>query len=202
VSSATYRQSSKFNDVAAKVDSNNRLLWRMSPHRLEAEAVRDAMLAVSGELNTEVGGKGYTDVNSYFFKGTQFYDPIDPVGYANNRRTLYRMGARGGRSPFLDNFDCPDPSTTTPRRSATVTPLQALSLLNHSFSLRMADRFADRLIEATHKSDEQVAIAFRLLFSRFPDEKEVTLSLDFIDRRGLSAFCRALWNSSEFLFID
>ena len=202
VSSATYRQSSKFNDVVAKVDSNNRLLWRMNPRRLEAEAVRDAMLAVSGELNTEVGGKGYTDVNSYFFKGTQFYDPIDPVGYANNRRTLYRMGARGGRSPFLDNFDCPDPSTTTPRRSATVTPLQALSLLNNSFSLRMADRFADRLTATSRSLDDQITIAFSLLYSRRPDEKEVTLSVDFITRRGLPAFCRALWNSSEFLFVD
>ena len=202
VSSATYRQSSKFNDVVAKVDSNNRLLWRMNPRRLEAEAVRDAMLAVSGELNTEVGGKGYTDVNSYFFKGTQFYDPIDPVGYANNRRTLYRMGARGGRSPFLDNFDCPDPSTTTPRRSATVTPLQALSLLNHSFSLRMADRFADRLTATSRSLDDQITIAFSLLYSRRPDEKEVTLSVDFITRRGLPAFCRAMWNSSEFLFVD
>ena len=202
VSSATYRQSSKFNDVAAKIDSNNRLLWRMNPHRLEAEAVRDAMLSVSGQLNTEVGGKGYTDVNSYFFKGTQFYDPIDPVGYVNNRRTLYRMGARGGRSPFLDNFDCPDPSTTTPRRSATVTPLQALSLLNHSFSLRMADRFADRLTQTAVPLDEQISTAFRLLYSRTPDEKEVTLSRDFISRRGLPAFCRALWNSSEFLFMD
>ncbi len=202
VSSATYRQSSKFNDGAAKVDSNNRLLWRMNPHRLEAEAVRDAMLAVSGELNTEVGGKGYSDVNSYFFKGTQFYDPIDPVGYANNRRTLYRMGARGGRSPFLDNFDCPDPSTTTPRRSATVTPLQALSLLNHSFSLRMADRFADHLTAASHSLDDQIATAFLLIYSRRPDEKESALSIDFINRRGLPAFCRALWNSSEFLFVD
>ncbi len=202
VSSATYRQSSKFNDTAAKIDSNNRLLWRMNPHRLEAEAVRDAMLAVSGELNTELGGKGYTDVNSYFFKGTQFYDPIDPVGYVNNRRTLYRMGARGGRSPFLDNFDCPDPSTTTPRRSATVTPLQALSLLNHSFSLRMADRFADRLKHASVSLDEQITTAFLLLYSRRPDEKEVALSAVFIKRQGMPAFCRALWNSSEFLFVD
>jgi Protein of unknown function (DUF1549)/Protein of unknown function (DUF1553)/Planctomycete cytochrome C len=202
VSSATYRQSSKFNDIAAKIDSNNRLLWRMAPHRLEAEAVRDSMLTVSGELNTEVGGKGYTDVNSHFFKGTQFYDPIDPVGHTNNRRTLYRMGARGGRSPFLDNFDCPDPSTTTPRRSATVTPLQALSLLNHSFSLRMADRFADRLKQTTVPSQEQISTAFRLVYGRAPDEQELSLSREFVTRRGLPAFCRALWNSSEFLFVD
>ena len=208
VNSATYRQSSTFDSAAAKIDTNNRLLWRMNPRRLEAEAVRDAMLAVAGELNTELGGKGYSDVNSYFFKGTQFYDPIDPVGYANHRRTLYRMGARGGRSPFLDTFDCPDPSTTTPRRSATVTPLQALSLLNHSFSLRMADHFANRLIRETPQSseatasDDQIRRAFRLLCSRLPVEEEVDLSREFISRRGLPAFCRAMWSSSEFVFVD
>lgn len=202
VSSATYRQSSRFNPDAAKVDANNRLLWRMNPHRLEAESVRDAMLAASGQLNTQLGGKGYSDVNSYFFKGTQFYDPIDPVGYVNHRRTLYRMGARGGRSPFLDNFDCPDPSTTTPRRSATVTPLQALSLLNHSFSLRMAEHFADHLTESATTLDDQITLAFRLLYSRSPDAEETKLSRSFIEKRGLAAFCRGMWNSSEFLFVD
>jgi len=202
ITSATYRQSSRFNPDAAKVDASNRLIWRVSPHRLQAESVRDAMLAVSGQLNTEVGGKGYTDVNSYFFKGTQFYDPIDPTGHANHRRTLYRMSARGGRSPFLDTFDCPDPSTTTPRRSATVTPLQALSLLNHSFSLRMADNFADRLASEAEAPDDHVRRAYHLMFGRDPDADELNLGGDFIARRGLSAFCRAMWNSSEFLFID
>jgi hypothetical protein len=202
VGSSTYRQSSQFNATAAKVDANNRLMWRMNPHRLEAESVRDAILAVSGELNTELGGKGYTDVNSYFFKGTQFYDPIDPVGYVNHRRTIYRMGARGGRSPFLDTFDCPDPSTTTPRRSATVTPLQALSLLNHPFTLRMADHFANRLTNTAPSIDAQVTSAYRLLYGRTPEDSELKLSHEFIAKRGLSAFCRALWNSSEFLFVD
>jgi len=203
VTSATYRQSSTFNPQAAKLDAGNRLLWRMNPHRLEAESVRDAVLAVAGELNTEIGGKGYADVNSYFFKGTQFYDPIDPVGHANNRRTVYRMWARGGRSPFLDTFDCPDPSSSTPRRSATVTPLQALSLLNHSFSLRMADQFANRLTrEAGDSADKQVQLAYRLLYAREVSADELKFSTDFIARRGLSAFCRAMWNSSEFLFVD
>ena len=203
ITSATYRQSSTLNPIAIKLDATNRLVWRMSPHRLEAEAVRDAMLAVAGELNTEIGGKGYSDVNSHFFKGTQFYDPIDLTGYASHRRTVYRMWARGGRSPFLDTFDCPDPSTTTPRRSVTVTPLQALSLLNNSFSLRMADCFANRLAkEANSSPDSQIGRAYHLLFGREPDAVELTLGREFIARRGLAAFCRAMWNSSEFLFVD
>lgn len=203
VSSATYRQSSQLNPQAAAVDAGNRMLWRMNPHRLEAESVRDAILCVAGQLNTELGGKGYADVNSYFFKGTQFYDPIDPTGFANNRRTLYRMWARGGRSPFLDTFDCPDPSTTTPRRSATVTPLQALSLLNHSFSLRMAEQFASRLkADAGDAPADQIRRAYLLLFGRDATADEVALSEAFVKRRGLPAFCRAMWNSSEFLFVD
>ncbi|WP_397568457.1 DUF1549 domain-containing protein [Schlesneria sp. T3-172] len=202
LSSTTCRQSSAFNSEAARQDASNRFLWRMNPRRLEAEAVRDTMLSVSGSLNTELGGKGYSDVNSYFFKGTQFYDPIDPVGHSSHRRTLYRMGARGGRSPFLDNFDCPDPSTTTPRRSSTVTPLQALSLLNHSFSLRMADQFAERLRQISNQPDSQAKAAFELLYCRIADEQEIELSRAFIADQGLSEFCRALWNSSEFLFVD
>lgn len=203
VSSATYQQSSHLNAKAASVDAGNRLLWRMNPHRLEAESVRDAILCVAGQLNSEIGGKGYADVNSYFFKGTQFYDPIDPAGFANNRRTLYRMWARGGRSPFLDTFDCPDPSTATPRRSATVTPLQALSLMNHSFSLRMADLFAARLTtDAGVSPADQVRRAYELLFGRQATADEVAFSQTFVERRGLPAFCRAMWNSSEFLFVD
>jgi hypothetical protein len=203
LTSATYRQSSVFNPSAAKIDVGNRLLWRMTPHRLEAESVRDAILSVAGQLNTEIGGKGYSDVNSYFFKGTQFYDPIDAKGFSANRRTLYRMWARGGRSPFLDTFDCPDPSSSTPRRSATVTPLQALSLLNDAFSLRMADQFAARLkAEAGNNAADQVRLAYQLLYGRSAQPDEVTFSQTFIERRGLPPFCRAMWNSSEFLFVD
>ena len=114
VTSATYRQSARLNAAAFKVDAGNRLRWRHNPARLEAESVRDAILAVSGQLDRTVGGRGYQDFRSYFFKGTQFYDPIDQVGPAFARRTLYRMWARGGRNPFLDTFDCPDPSATAP----------------------------------------------------------------------------------------
>jgi len=203
ITSATYGQGSTHNSVAARVDAGNRWLWRRNPVRLEAECVRDAMLSVAGQLNPELGGKGYSDVNSYFFKGTQFYDPIDPTGYASHRRTVYRMWARGGRSPFLDTFDCPDPSTTTPRRSTTVTPLQALSLMNHSFTLRMADHFARRLQQDAGPSTvAQVQRAHQLLYSRPATEDDVRLASAFIERQGLAAYCRALWNSAEFLFVD
>ena len=203
VTSATYRQSSQSDAKAIAVDASNRWLWRMNPRRLEAEEIRDAMLAISGQLNSELGGKGYSDVNSYFFKGTQFYDPIDAPGSRNHRRTLYRMWARGGRNPLLDQFDCPDPSTTTPRRLATVTPMQSLSLLNNAFGLRMADHFAERLRqECLGPAEAQVERAYLLMFNRKPTREESAASIHFINDHGLIAYGRALWNSTEFLYLD
>jgi len=203
VTSATYRQASTFRADAAKVDANNRLLWRMSPRRLDAECVRDAMLSAAGELNDALGGKSYSDFNSYFFKGTQFYDPIDAVSYDSQRRTVYRMWARGGRSPFLDTFDCPDPSTTTPRRSSTTTPLQALSLMNNAFVLRMANRLAERVKDDVGTDTERgVVRAYELLFSRRPTPEETQFAKQFVERRGLAAACRGLMNASEFLYVD
>lgn len=203
MTSATYRQSSASRDHARAIDANNRWLWRMSPRRLEAEEVRDAMLFVSGELNREIGGQGYADFHSHFFKGTQFYDPIDVVGPAHHRRTVYRMWARGGRNPLLDQFDCPDPSTTTPRRLATVTPMQSLSLLNNAFGLRMAVHFAERLNDQPHEtSATKIERAYSLAYHRKPDQTELRDGTAFIEQNGLIAFCRALLNSSEFLFID
>ncbi len=203
VLSATYRQSSLARPEAERLDAENRLLWRMSPHRLEAEAVRDAMLAAAGVLDETVGGPPFLDFRSYFFKGTQFYDPIDQVGPAFYRRTLYRMGARGGRSPFLDAFDCPDPSTTTPRRAVTTTPLQALSLLNNPFVLHVADAFAARVQrEAGPDTKKQVLRTYRVAYGRAPEPMELKLARPFVARHGLAAFCRVVFNSNEFIQVD
>lgn len=202
VTSATYRQSSQFRPEAAAVDAQNRWLWRMSPRRLEAECVRDALLVATGDLNRALGGKGYSDFHSYFFKGTQFYDPLDPVGPESFRRTIYRMWARGGRSPFLDTFDCPDPSTTTPRRSVTTTPLQALSLLNNPFVLRMSHRLAERLKQEATSDTERIERAFWLLYGRPPQPEEVRFVQAFAAQWGLAEACRGLINGAEFLYVD
>lgn len=202
VTSATYRQSSAFNATAAKIDEESRLFWRFRPQRLSAEAVRDAILAASGELNRTVGGKGYSDMNSYFFLGTQFYDPIDAAGPEANRRTLYRMWARSGRSPWLDAFDCPDPSTTTPVRASTTTPLQALALLNNAFVQRQSDHLAARLERDAPDLDARITRAYALLFVRKPEAEELQLGRAFIAQRGLSAYARVLLNTNEFLHVD
>jgi hypothetical protein len=203
VLSATYRQGARPNPTAARIDGGNRLLWRHSPQRLEAEAVRDSILAVTGQLDRTVGGRGYQDFRSYFFKGTQFYEPVEQTGPAFNRRTLYRMWARGGRSPFLDTFDCPDPSATAPRRAVTTTPLQALALLNNAFVLDQADRLAERLRrEAGGDVEKQLTRAYRLAYGRPPENGELELPRRFVERHGLAAFCRVLFNSNEFVHVE
>lgn len=201
--SATYQQSSKPRDDARKLDAGNRLLWCRSPQRLEAETVRDSMLAACGKLDRSVGGRGYQDFKSYFFKGTQFYDPVDQVGPEFYRRSLYRMSARGGRNPFLDTFDCPDPSTTTPRRAVTTTPLQALALLNNAFVLHTAEAFAERLkAEAGDDVEKQIGLAYEIAYGRAAEAKEVALVKGFVAKHGLPAFCRVVFNSNEFIYVD
>jgi hypothetical protein len=203
VLSAVYRQSSRQRNGAAKVDAENRLIWRKSPSRLEAEAVRDAMLAAAGRLDRTLGGPSYLDFRTYFFKGTQFYDPVEQVGAAFDRRSLYRMGARGGRSQFLDCLDCPDPSTTTPRRAVTTTPLQALALLNNAMVLHLAEQFAHRIrCDAGEDVTAQVRRAYELAYARQADEREIAVVAPFIRRNGLEAFCRVVFNSNEFVQVD
>jgi hypothetical protein len=149
VTSSTYRQSSTLRPDAVAVDANNRLLWRMSPRRLEAESVRDAILSVSGELNLQSGGPGFEDVSSTNNSGTTYYEPLDVSGPEFFRRTVYRFTPRGGRSSLLDTFDCPDPSSSAPHRAITTTPLQALSLLNNAFVLRLSEAMASRIQRET-----------------------------------------------------
>ncbi|WP_339728767.1 DUF1553 domain-containing protein [uncultured Gimesia sp.] len=201
--SATFQQASEPKPDALKVDADNRWLWRKSPQRIEAESIRDSILKVAGQLNPEVGGQGYQDVKSYFFKGTQFYEPLDPVGKEFNRRSIYRFSARGGRHPLLEIFDCPDPSTTTPDRASTTTPLQALSLMNASFVLRMSDLMAERVQQrAGSESQQQVDELFLLAFQRHPQPQEAKLARDFLEQHGLSALCRVIMNSNEFLYVN
>jgi hypothetical protein len=202
LSSATYRQAATTNSKASQVDAENRLLWRKSPRRLDAELVRDTILAVSGALNETMEGPGYEDYTT-FTRNTQFYVPFDPVGPSFNRRTLYRNWIRSGRNPFLDVFDCPDPSTKTPKRAVTTTPLQALTLLNNTFVLRLSDDFASRIErDAGTGPTRQITRLWDLAFARTPSEEELHRLLPFVNEHGLPALCRVVFNSSEFLYAD
>ena len=202
LNSATYQQSSRYRPIPAAVDATNQLLWRNPPRRLEAESLRDSLLSVSGALNREIGGPGYYDFST-FTNNSQFYDVGDPQGVTFNRRSLYRTLARSGRNRFLDAFDCPDPSTKTPRRAVTTTPLQALSLLNSSFALRMSDLLATRVKhEAGADAAARIRHLFRLCYSRTPTRQEALATGNFSSRHGLAALARVLFNANEFLYVD
>jgi len=203
VLSATYRQSSSAHPRGLAQDAGNRYLWRFAPRRIEAEVVRDSALQVAGVLNPQRGGPGFEDVSITPNNGTTYYEPIDRPGAELNRRTVYRFAPRGGRSSVLDTFDCPDPSTATPRRSVTTTPLQALSLLNNPFILRMADAFAQRIEREGHRDPrQQVRRAWQLALLRTPEADEERLGVMLTQQHGLSTLCRALFNSNEFIIVD
>ena len=203
VTSETYKQSSLNRSEAMSVDADNRFLWKNSSRRLQAEEVRDAILFVAGKLNPSVGGPPFQDVRPYMHRGAQFYEPIDPEGDQFNRRSIYRMWARGGRSPLLDVFDCPDPSAPTPSRASTTTPLQALAMLNNSFVLRMSDELATRIKrDAADQADEQIKRLYQLAYLRHPSHEEISSAVEFVKQNGLGAICRVILNSNEFLHVE
>ena len=203
VTSATYRQGSAPVEANTRSDADNRLLWRKSPQRLDAEELRDAVLVVTGRLNPEIGGRGYRDVEHFKFKGSNFYKLLEEATFETHRRTIYRFMPRGGRNPFLDTFDCPDPSTTAPKRANTITPLQALSLMNNSLVFAMADYFAKQVKqEAGEEIKTQVSRVYLRAFGREATPEEIDLADDFVASQGLAAFCRVILNSNEFLYLQ
>jgi hypothetical protein len=203
VDSATYRQASRYRADAGKRDVGNRWLWRKSPTRLEAEAVRDSILSVAGQLNDKPGGPGYQDFKLTIRGATHYYTPLEADDAALYRRSIYRTWARSGRNGLLDTLDCPDPSTVSPRRALTTTPLQALSMMNNAFVLRMADRFAERLQkEAGDDAGKQIVRAYELAYGRRATEEEIARARPTVDRIGLAIFCRAVFNSNEFVYVD
>ncbi len=201
VHSATYRQSSAFRDSSSAMDAENKLLWRFAPRRLEAEAVRDAMLAASGQLNPIVGGPSFRPFTTTDFNAT-FYTPVDRSEPEFNRRTVYRINVNSGKDPLLDSFDCPDPSVKTPRRSVTTTPLQALELMNNAFIQRQASHLAERAMQSAN-NELVVAIdnAYRMALGRKPNESEVERASSVAMERGLASVCWALFNSTEFIYV-
>ncbi len=203
VTSAAYRQSSRGVAKSAAIDADNRLVWRRPAQRLEAETFRDAMLAVSGDLDLKLGGPGYRDFKISEAGNNDTFTVFDAIGPEFNRRSLYRTGVRSGTSPLLDTLDCPDPSVPTPRRSVTTTPLQALSLLNDTVIEHYASRFAERLQrEAPNDTTAQIRRAFMLAFGRQATPEEVTLGQRVAKEHGLNQLCIVIFNASEFLFID
>jgi hypothetical protein len=202
--SATYRQASGENAAFARRDADNRYLWRMNRQRLEAEAVRDAVLAVSGKLDLRMGGPGFDlfrfkDDHSPIYDHTAVEKVADPVTF---RRTVYRFVVRSVPNPFLDSLDCADPNLNTPVRNTTLTALQALALLNDPFMLKQAEFFAERLRAVSPDPERQADAAYRLTLGRSPSAGERSALATYARKHGLTNACRLLFNTNEFVFID
>ncbi len=201
VNSATYRQSSAFNGKAAALDADNQWLWRFTPRRLEAEAVRDAMLAVGGQLNPAMGGPSFRPFTITEFNAA-FYHLVDRDEPEFNRRTIYRANVNSGKDPLLEAFDCPDPSVKTPRRGVTTTPLQALELMNNSFVQRQAKLLAERALKGKGKDiDAAIESAYRMALGRPPTAEESARASAAAKERGIDGVCWALLNSTEFVYV-
>ena len=199
--SATFQQSSTPRADAAKVDADGRLLWRFPPRRLEAEAIRDSMLAVSGALDLKMGGPGFY-LMEVVVENVMHYFPKEKFSPAEFRRMVYQFRIRQTTDSVFGSLDCPDGGSVMPKRSRSNTPLQALNLFNSSFITQQADFLAQRLrAEAGEAPEAQVALAFRLFYGRPPDAFEHRSSVAMIREHGGPSFARALFNTSEFLFV-
>ncbi len=201
LTSATYRQSSAPRADGLKADAAARLLWRFPPRRLEAEAIRDSMLAASGVLDERMGGPGFSPFqpnNNY----VRVYRPKEEFGPPEWRRMVYMSKVRMEQDSVFGAFDCPDAGLIAPRRTQSTTAVQALGLFNSRFTEQQADLMAGR---CRHEAGSGVAPgvrqAFELAFGRQPDDVERRAAEQLVAQYGLPSLCRALFNANEFLFL-
>jgi hypothetical protein len=180
--SAAYQQSATADQATLRADPDNQLLGRMNRRRLDAEGIRDAMLAVTGELSTAAGGPAVKDLNS-------------------PRRTLYLQTVRSDRTGYRTLFDAADPTAIVDKRTDSTVAPQALFLMNHPFVTARAKRLASRF----PATDEGVSRLYQTLFSRPPTPDEVRLAQDYLARHpqdGWEQYCHALLCSNEFSYVD
>jgi hypothetical protein len=210
MNSATYRQASAAHPAGLAKDADTRLLWRFPPRRLEAETIRDTMLAVSGRLNLEMGGRGFNLFKSR--GGLSGFPPIDTFDAAGRRRMIYAHKVRMERDDVFGAFDCPDAGQSMARRRQSTTPIQALNLFNSPFTIQESQAFAARVTADVAKDasaaagasdlvQRQIDRAFQLAYTRSPDAIEATAAETVVREHGLPTLCRVIFNSNEFLFI-
>ncbi len=212
VTSATYRQSSNRDDKASfEADPGNVLLWRMSRRRLEAEAVRDAVLSVSGRLNPEIFGLPIfpplpESIDEEIKYSNSKWDTS--FGPESRKRSIYIYQQRTLSMPLMQAFDAVVCDTSRPQRRASVTALQALALYNGEFVNEETQHFAERVKkEASDDVDAQIRHAFLLAFGRTPTGKEAALLRELVTSQksrdaGLRGLCRILYNANEFVYVD
>ena len=217
LSSSVYQLASSHSDtVIAEADPENRLLWKFPLQRLEAEQIRDAVLAVSGRLNTELGGKTIPLRNRQFvFNHTS----VDHTKYDSLRRSLYLPVIRNNVYTLFSQFDFPDPTMPTGSRNATVVAPQALLMMNDGLVMDSADHLTTLLLSESRDSVRRVEIAYERALGRLPTASESARTLAFIsdltsaalvdaasveanaEHNAWSMFCQSLFASNEFIYL-
>jgi len=221
VLSAAYRQSSKVETKDGKVetmrdpqtlDPLNKLLHRQNVKRLEAEAIRDSILAVSGRLDRIMEGPGVLPhlTEHEVGRGKPASGPLD----GNGRRSIYLTVRRNFLNPMFTAFDFPTPFTTIGRRSVSNVPAQALVMLNNPFVLQQAELWAKRVLAVPKRtSEERVQAMYESGFGRLPTKTELSAAMDFITEQGKeygkvdsakawSNLAHVLFNTKEFIFVE
>ena len=206
--SDTYRQAYDTPKSAAGMekDPGNALLWHFARRRLEAEEIRDSMLAVAGKLNPKTGGPGVItpadpELIKLLYKPSQWR--VDSDENAHYRRSIYLIAKRNLRLPMMETFDSPDSQISCPRRESSTHAPQALELLNGGFSNRMAGFLAQRLsAEAGPDAARRVDLAYRLAAGRAPTLKERTAAIEFLKTGPLEEFALAVLNLNAFLYVE
>ena len=209
VTSNVYRQSSAPDAAKAKIDPDNRLLWRMNRKRFDAEMIRDATLSVAGTLNPQIGGRPVRipiepEVYNLIFTENERDGlwPVNPDKNVQNRRAIYLYNKRSVRLPILSSFDQPDDITSCPVRPVSTHALQALSLFNSSFMQEVSQAFAARLETRCGKNRGCIVdTAWHLALSRAPRKAETQLARKFLTTGTLPDFCLALFNRNEFVYV-
>jgi hypothetical protein len=207
VLSATYQLSSDHDRRDTALDPDDRLLWRLPRRRLDAESIRDAMLAVSGRLDpARTGRHPFPPIEDWHW--TQ-HDAFKTV-YPSDQRSVYLMTQRLVKHPFLALFDGPDTNTSTDVRSRSAVPLQALYFLNNPFVAECAAGLADRMGGASGDPEARLTLGYELAWGRPPEPREIEGALRFIrnasrvssDREAWTALAKVLLTANEFLYID
>jgi hypothetical protein len=210
--SSAYQQSSAspIEKLAQEKDPENALLWKFTPRRLEAEEIRDSMLAASGTLNAKLGGPSFmVPIDKdlvLMLKRPQYWTPTrDKSEY--DRRTLYMIYKRNLRLPFLEVFDAPDTLSSCGRREQATHAPQALELLNGKTSNELATRLSERLIKERKTAAERIDLGFRLTAGRAPDRAEFALAMKFLGADAnnpakVKEFSLALFNLNAFLYVN
>jgi hypothetical protein len=185
--SSVYQQSSQTSAAAGRDDVENRLLSHQNRRRLDFEAMRDALLFVSGQLDTKQGGPA-----------VEMFE-----GKTSQRRTVYGFIDRQNLPGLLRTFDFANPDTSNPQRYETTVPQQALFWMNNAFVMEQAKALLKRPEMAENgASARRIRSIYRLVFGRLPDATEITLGQRFVETNGWEQYAQVLLLTNEFVFVD